>query len=161
MSTRSRFKGLIPATAVALVATASAAQAMTVSFGAPTLLGRVSIDEPLTISCSAFDPSLTLFGESAFVRVEQAAGTKIARGSGSASSGFLSNFLFPCDGTQSTINVPISADPAGPPFHGGTAVFNASAVAQAGMPCFPGSTGCFTNVTTQSATAGPAKINLH
>jgi hypothetical protein len=161
MSARSRFMGLISATAVALVATATAAQAMTVSLGAPTLLGRVSVNEPLSVSCSAFDPSLTLFSEGAFAQVEQAAGTKIARGSGSVSSGFLTDFLFPCDGTQNTVNVTISADPAGPPFHCGPAVFTASALAQAGTPCFPGSTSCFTNITSQSATAGPTQLNLH
>ena len=97
MSTRVKLLGIIMTMAAGLSASAAAAQAMTVSLGAPTLLGRVSIDEPLNVSCSAFDQSLTLFGETAFVHVEQAAGTKIARGNGSASSGFLTNFLFPSD----------------------------------------------------------------
>jgi hypothetical protein len=146
--------------AVALIATASAAQAMTVSFGTPTLLGRVSITMPVSVSCSAFDPGMTLLSESAFVGVEQAAGRKIAHGTGSAGSS-PPGFLFPCDGTQRTINVTVAADPAGPPFHGGSAVFNASAFAQAGTPCFPDSTTCFINLANQSATAGPTELHLH
>jgi hypothetical protein len=154
---------LIPATAVALTcaAAASAADAMTVSLGTPSLTGRVAITEPVTVTCSAFDPSLTLSGENINVQVEQAAGRAIAHGS-AAIFGFPPNFLFPCDGTQTTIPITINADPAGPPFHAGPAVFTSSASAGAATPCFPGSTTCFTNPSaSQSSNTGPLALKIH
>jgi hypothetical protein len=76
---------------------------------------------------------------------------------------FLSTtLLFPCDGSQNTIPVIINADPAGPPFHRGPAVFTSVAYAGAATPCYPGSTNCYTNPTaSQSASTGPVKIDVH
>jgi hypothetical protein len=153
---------VLPLAALVLAcgATAATAQATTISLGAPSLSGRVAITEPVTVSCSPFDPSLTLFGESVNVSVEQASGRSIARGSGSA-FGFVPALLFACDGSQNTVPVTILADTAGPPFHGGTVVVSASASASAGTPCFPGSNNCFFNISGQSASTGPTTLHLH
>jgi hypothetical protein len=140
---------------VACGSAAGTAQAMTISLGTPSLTGRVSISEPVTVACTPFDPSLTLFAESVNVSVEQASGRSIARGSGSSFTSF------PCDGNQYTIPVGVLADTAGPPFHGGTAVFTASAGASAGTPC-GFSPGCFTSpFDSQSASEGPMTLGMH
>jgi hypothetical protein len=124
-------------------------------------LSRVATTEPVTVTCSPFDPSLTLVSENINMQVEQAAGTAIARGSAS-SFGFAPTLLFPCDGTPNTIPITINADPSGPPFHGGMAVFTASVTAGAATPCFPGSTTCVTAPrASQSAKAGPSALNMH
>lgn len=160
---RKAFRGLLLTTAAlaACAATASAAGAATLSLGTPSLTSRVAITEPVTVTCSAFDPSLILAFENISVQVEQAAGQAIARASASK-FGFSPNLLFPCDGTPTIIPVTMSADPAGPPFHGGPAAFTASVGATAGTPCFPGSTTCITSpIASQSATAGPTALNLH
>lgn len=148
----------IAASATCCVAAATAqAQDMTMSLGTPSLVSRVAVTEPVTVSCSAFDPSLTLFAESVTVGVNQASGRAIAHGSGS----YFANPLFACDGSQNTVQVVVAADTAGPPFHGGPAVFTASAGAAAGTPC-PWGGGCFTNpFENASATAGPTSLNLH
>jgi hypothetical protein len=153
---------VVPAAAVAAVcaATAASAQAMTVSLGQPSLSARVAVTEPVSVSCTPFDPSLTLFSESVNVSIEQAAGQGIAQGSGSV-FGFLPVLPFPCDGTAHTVSVGILADPAGPAFHGGPAALSAGANVQAGTPCFPGSTSCFFNLTGESATAGPTTLSMH
>jgi len=150
----------LAALVIACGATAATAQAATISLGAPSLSGRVAITEPVTVSCSPCDPSLTLFGEGVNVSVEQASGRSIARGSGFA-GGFVPNLLFACDDSQTTVPVTVLADTIGPPFHGGTAVVSASASASAGTPCFPGSTNCFFNSTSQSASTGPTTLHLH
>jgi hypothetical protein len=143
----------------AMAATAAAAQAMTVSIGQPSLAARVAVTVPVTVSCSAFDPSLTLFSTQASVNIEQAAGQGIAHGTGSAFGGPFSALLWPCDGSSRTVPVVVLASPGGPPFHGGPAVVSAAAQAMAGISCgFPG---CFFNITSQSATAGPIATNLH
>jgi hypothetical protein len=147
--------------AVAGATMASTADAMTISLGAPQLTSRVAITEPVTVTCSPFDQSLTLVSESINLQVEQAAGRAIAHGSASR-FGFLPTLLFPCDGSQNTVPITISADPAGPPFHGGQAVFTASASAGAATPCFPGSTTCFTNPSAnQTATTDPTALIMH
>lgn len=154
---------LVPAAAivVACAATASAADAMTISLGTPSLTGKVAITEPVTVTCSPFDPSLTLYSEGVSLQVEQASGRAIAHGSG-MSGGFMTSILFPCDGSQNTVPVTVSADTGGPPFHGGPAVFTALASAAAGTPCFPGSTTCFTvPFDSQTANSGPTALNLH
>jgi hypothetical protein len=134
---------------------AGTAQAMTISLGTPSLIGRVSISEPVTVACTPFDPSLTQFAQSVSVSVEQASGRSIAHGSGSS---FMS---FGCDGSRYTIPVGVSADPAGPPFHGGPAVFTAFAGASAGTPC-GFSPGCFTSpFENQSAREGPVTLGMH
>jgi hypothetical protein len=152
---------LLPLAAALAVcgAAAASAQAMTISLGTANLLGRVAITEPVAVSCTPFDPSLMLLDESMNVSVEQASGRSIAHGTG-GSGAFGSPLLFPCDGSQTTVAVTISADTSGPPFHGGTAVVNASASANAGVPCgvFPG---CFTIVASQTASTGAATVHLH
>jgi hypothetical protein len=87
--------------------------------------------EPVTMSCSGFDPSLVVFSENVNMTVEQASKGAIAHGSASA----YQSPLFPCDGSQNTFHLVISADPSGPPFHGGSAVFSASGGVAAGTPC--------------------------
>ena len=125
--------------------------AMTVSLGIPSLSGRVAITEPVTVSCSPFDPSLVAFGQSVTVNAEQASGRSIARGSGTSANSFA------CDGSQTTVPVSVLADPAGPPFHGGPAVISASAQASAGTPCAFAPPGSFTSrFESQNASAGPA-----
>src|ERR1700748_1468963 len=100
------FRWLVPATAIVVVcaAPAAAAGAMTVTLGTPNLTGRVAITVPVTVTCSAFDPSLTLSNEGINMQVEQASGRAIAHGA-SSSFGFVPNLLFPCDGSQSTIPI--------------------------------------------------------
>ena len=112
---------LLSATAAflaAFVATASAAEALTISPGTRSLTGRVAITAPVMVTCSPFDPTLTLDSESINVQVEQAAGKAIAHGTG-VTSGFSPTLLFPCDGSQRTNPITIYADAAGPPFHRG------------------------------------------
>jgi hypothetical protein len=134
---------------------------MTISPGTPSLTGRVAITEPVTVMCSPFDATLTPTGESINVQVEQAAGKAIAHGTATSSS-FTPTLLFPCDGTQTTVPITIYADPTGPPFHRGKAVFTETASAGAATPCFPGSTTCFTNPSTsQTATTGPIALGMH
>jgi hypothetical protein len=154
---------LLPAAAVlaACAATGSAADALTISPGTPSLTGRVAITAPVTVTCSPFDPTLTLDSENINLQVEQAAGKAIAHGTGSTGS-FSPTSLFPCDGSQSTVPITIYADPAGPPFHRGKAVFTETASAGAATACFPGSTTCFTNPSaTQSASTGAVVLAMH
>jgi hypothetical protein len=157
MLRRVLFAGAVVAVFGAITASA---QAMTVSLGAPQLSGKVWIAEPVTVSCSPFDPPLISYLEFMNVSVEQASGQGIAYGSGAASS-IIPTYLFPCDNSSHTVVVNVLANSAGQPFHGGAAVFTASAEAQAGMPCFPGSTTCFQITATQSGSAGPTTLNLH
>jgi hypothetical protein len=159
-------KKLLCLSVVVLVAavTASAATAdsgMTMSLGSPNLLSRVAVSVPVTVSCSPFDPSLTLFSEGVSVSVAQASGTAIAHGSGFINSfSFGSGFtpLFPCDNAGHTVTVNVFADPTGPPFHGGPAVFSASAGASAGLSCGPG---CFSNTFSETANLGPTTLTMH
>jgi hypothetical protein len=147
------------AAAAALAGGAASAQAMSVSVGGkPSLSARLAITVPVTVSCSPFDPSLTLFSEDVYVTVEQAAGTAIAHGSGGAFS-TLPTLLFPCDDSTSTIPVTVLADTSGPPFHGGKAVFVASASAAAGIPC--GYPGCYYNQVQQWGSSGPTTLTIH
>ena len=44
----------------ACAATASTADALTITPGKPSLTGRVAITEPVTVTCSPFDATLTL-----------------------------------------------------------------------------------------------------
>jgi hypothetical protein len=147
--------------AAILASTAAADTGMTLGFvGTPNLSSRVSINVPVTVSCPPFDPSLTLVADSVSVSVEQASGRAIAHGSGDAFGG-VSAPLFPCDGAEHNVTVNVLADTAGPPFHGGPAVFSAFANAAAGIPCFPGSTTCFIITAFQGASVGPTSLNIH
>jgi hypothetical protein len=156
LTTLRRLGAVSAATATAFLGTTAAAQAaMTISLGQPDLTARVLVTLPVTVTCSPFDSTLVLFQSQLTVSVEQAAGQRIARGFGG-----VFNAVPACDGTPYTIVVRILADPSGPPFHGGHAVFSATAVATAGTPCpfFPG---CFTTpFATQSANVVTA-LNMH
>ena len=145
-----------------IVTAAPAAHAMTVRVGNPTLIGRVAMSVPVAVSCTPFDPAFTYFSDGVFVSVQQPAGRDIASGAGSVfgSNSGEPQLLFPCDGTEQALTVPVTVNSASPPFHGGHAVANASASATAGQPCFPGSTGCFTNLISQSASTGPVQVHL-
>ncbi len=128
---------------------------MTISLGSPALSSRIAVTEPVTVSCSPFDPGLVVYDQSVTVSVEQASGRSIATGSGNGYS------AFPCDGSQTTVPVTVLGDPSGPPFHGGSAVISASAQASAGTPC-GFEPGCyFPPFEDQGAGAGPVRLNLH
>ena len=138
----------------ALTATAAQAQEMTMSLGAPSLLKRVAIIQPVTMSCSGFDPSLVVWTESVNVSVEQAAGRQIAHGSALGGP----SPLFGCDGTQNTFSVVISADSSGPPFHGGSAVVTANGSVGAANSCGPGC--AFAPFESAFASSGPTSEKL-
>jgi hypothetical protein len=140
LATLRRLGAVTAVAATALLGTAAAAQAaMNITLGQPELTSKVLITLPVTVNCSPFDSTLVLFQSQLLVRVEQASGRQIARGEGGAFDAVPA-----CDNTAYTIDVPILADPAGPPFHGGTAVFSVSASVAAGTPCPPEwGSGCF------------------
>ena len=140
-----------------LASTATADPGLTLRVGTPDLAARVLITVPLAVSCSPFDPSLTLFSEGYSVSVEQASGKAIAHGS-AFNMTFLPVLLFPCDGAGHTFTTNVQADPAGPPFHGGQAVLSASVFASAGTSCGPG---CFFTNAQQTGSLGPTVIKMH
>ena len=150
------------AVALACAVIAPAANAMTIRAGDPELSGRIAISVPIVVTCSAFDPAFTKVGDGVTVTVQQASGREIAFGTASASGSiFMSSpQLFSCDGTEQTVPMTVLANTNGPPFHGGHAVLSASANASAGQPCFPGSTNCFSNFVSQSATTGALSVRL-
>lgn len=154
----SKFRYLVAASlgCAALAVSSGAAQAMTVSVGSPSLSARLLVTVPVTVSCSPFDPSLTLFSENVGATVEQASGRSIAHGSASQLVFQPEPMLFVCDGTNTTIPVQVSADTTGVPFHAGKAIVSASAGAAAGT-CFGSS--CFGN-TSQFATVPPTVVRL-
>jgi len=150
--------------ATAFASFTAGADAMTIHVGDPTLIGRVALSVPVSVSCTPFDASYTLFSTSVSVSVQQPSGKDIAFGSGFLSGGALGmgqpSVLFACDAAEHSVTVPVSANTAGPPFHGGHVVVSATASAAAGQPCFPGSTNCFFNTISQSATTGPSEVHL-
>jgi hypothetical protein len=147
------------AVAAALFASTAAA-GMTLRVGQPQLQSRVLVTVPLAVSCSPFDPSLTLFSEGYGVSIEQAAGTAIARGSGWSYTSLPTPLPFGCDGLEHTVYANVMADPSGPPFHGGQAVFTAYASSSAGIPN-PWWPGNYDTVQSQSASFGPATLTMH
>jgi hypothetical protein len=159
----SRFATVV-GVANALAIVAPTADAMTIRIGDPTLIGRVALSVPVSVACTPFDASYTLVSTGVSVSVQQASGKDIASGSGFLSGGLSAMGqhapLFACDDAEHSVTVPVSANTAGPPFHGGHVVVNATASASAGQPCFPGSTNCFFNFITQSATTGPVEVHL-
>jgi hypothetical protein len=161
--TITRFAALL-GVASALSIAAPTAEAMTVRIGDPTLIGRVALSVPVSVTCTPFDASYTLVATGVSVSVQQASGKDIASGSGFLSGGLSAmgqpTPLFACDDADHSVTVPVSANTAGSPFHGGHVVVNATASASAGQPCFPGSTNCFFNFITQSATTGPVEVHL-
>jgi hypothetical protein len=149
----------VVALAAAVLASIAAAEpGMTIRLGTPDLSSRVSIAVPVIVSCSPVDPSLTLFQEGVSVSVEQASGSAIAHGSGYIEAFDESTLLFPCDDAEHTVLVHVLADPAGPPFHGGPAVFSAFAGTTAGTPCGPS---CYYNYVFQGASVGPTTLTMH
>ena len=109
------------------------AQAMTLAVGSPDLAARIAVTVPVTVTCNPVG-SLTVFSQMITVRVEQAAGRAIARGTGTLFAAFPSPLLFPCDGSTQELSVIVLADPAGPPFHGGKAIVIANGSSEAGTP---------------------------
>ena len=84
-----RFRTMIGlAVSAVTLALAGTAQAMTLAVGSPELTARIAVTVPVTVSCDPFSPSLTVFSQSITVRVEQAAGREIARGTGTLFSLF-------------------------------------------------------------------------
>jgi hypothetical protein len=147
------------AVVAASLTVAGSASAMTATLGEADLIGRVAISVPVTVTCNAPSPGLLVFSQSVSVVVEQASGKQIARGTAGIGGSF-PNLLFACDGTQKTLSVSVLADPAGPPFHGGSAVMRVTATATAGVPfaCCPGSYG--SPFETQTAVIGPTDVRL-
>jgi hypothetical protein len=149
-------------TAVVAVIAASVAglarAAVTLSIGEPDLQAGVLITVPVTVTCSPFDPTLTLFSSSVVVQVEQANKQRIAFGTGS--TGGLMNpppVAFPCDGNPATVTVNVLANPNGAPFKKGKAAFTVSAFASAGISCGPG---CFFNIVSQTGSTGPVILTM-
>ena len=147
---RAGLLGAVTLATVALGAMAGTARAdMSLSLGQPDLQAGVLIVVPMTVSCSPFDPSLTMASSGAFVTVEQAVSkSAIAHGSGGAPAMGDNPILYPCDDSPHTLALNVFADTSGPPFRKGPAVFSVSASAAAGTPCGPG---CFFNFVFQSA----------
>lgn len=137
-------------TALVLTVAAAAARAdMSLSLGQPQLQSGVLIVVPATVSCSPFDPSLTMAQSGFGVTVEQAVNkSTIAHGSGFLPGMTINPILYPCDDMPHAVSVNVFADTSGAPFRKGPAVFSASASAGAGIPCGPG---CFFNVVFQQA----------
>ncbi|HEY2201294.1 MAG TPA: hypothetical protein VGH56_05370 [Solirubrobacteraceae bacterium] len=157
MLKRVLFAGAVVATFGAITASA---QAMTLSLGAPQLSAKVLISEPVTVTCSPFDPSLILTSQDINLQVEQASGQGIAYGTATA-FGFSPMVLFPCDNNSHTLVFNVLANTAGQPFHGGPAAFTATAGANAATPCFPGSTTCFMSPSMFQSASEDATLNLH
>lgn len=147
---------------IAFGVAATTAQAMTASLGAPDLTSRILVSVPIRVSCDAFDPSLTHFSSLVSVSVRQAAGSSIAYGTGFVEGSLLSGSLpFACDGAEHLVTVAVIAATDSAPFHGGPAVISANISAAAGMPCFPGSTTCFSILATQRTSIGPVSLHMH
>jgi hypothetical protein len=156
LATLRRLGAVTAIAATASLGTAAAAQAeMTISLGQPELTSKVLVTLPVTLTCSPFDAGLVLFQSQLTVSVEQAAGQRIARGFGN-----VFNAVPACDGTPHTTDVRLLADPLGPPFHGGHAVFSASAAATAGTPC-PFAPGCFTTPFATQSTNVVSALRMH
>ena len=141
---------LVVTVGAVVAATAATARAgMMVSLGQPDVQAGVLIVLPMTVSCSPFDPALTMSSSSVFVSVEQAVSKReIAHGFASLPV-FGDEIVYPCDNSPHAVTLSVLADSSGPPFKkGGQAVFSASARAVAGTPCGPG---CFFDLVSQSA----------
>jgi hypothetical protein len=138
--------------AVVAVTAATARAGMAIGLGTPDLQAGVLIAVPVTVSCSPFDPALTMASSSISVSVEQAVTkTEIAHGFAllPVMGGMGGNpILYACDDSPHTFTLDVLADISGPPFKKGQAAFSASAQASAGTPCGPG---CFFNLVSQSA----------
>jgi hypothetical protein len=149
------------ATGLALVPTVASASGLTVSAGQGSLTGKVVMTVPVTVTCSSpfWDQATQqLVEESVQVSVEQAAGQQIAHGYGAFFAMVPNSLPLQCDGQTVTLPVTVLADPAGPPFHGGSAVVTVTADMDAGTSCGPT---CFYNFVSSSSTQGPVQIRVH
>ena len=156
-----RFRTMIGlAVSAVTLALAGTAQAMTLAVGSPELTARIAVTVPVTVSCDPFSPSLTVFSQSITVRVEQAAGREIARGTGTLFSSFPSPLLFACDGNAHELPVTVLADPAGPPFHGGKAIVSVNGSAEAGTPN-PFGSGFMAPFDRQTVSVPAVQVHLH
>ena len=156
------FKHLLraaPVLAVGLGVTAAApaAGAMTIRVGDPDVVSRVAVRVPLVVNCSPFSPGLTPTLRQVSATVQQAAGKQIARGTGSNQFVSAAGLLFVCDGTDQAVSVTVTADPAGPPFHGGRAILKASAFAADMQSCGPN---CYFGGESQSAFTDVVEVKL-
>lgn len=149
------FARLLPVVALALAAAlptpASAAggggggTGITVTVGSPTMSGRVLVDVPVTITCSAPLAGQPVGFGFINVSVEQAFGKSVSHGS--AGVGFSV-----CPATPQTFDVLVTPDLYPTPstaFHGGTAIATASAGAS--DPTF---------TIFQGGSAGPLVVKL-
>ena len=129
--------GMLAALLVALsAASASTASAATSPLGTTVTIGsavlspstRLTVIVAVDVNCSS-SAFTTVSFENISVFVEQATSAGgIAFGSGFASGGPLTPnpLLFPCDDTTASVNVPVTAQPFGGPFHGGPAIATAN-----------------------------------
>jgi hypothetical protein len=139
------------------IAAPVAASDITVNIGAPTLSkSRVAVTVPVAVTCQPLDPTFDIVIETVSAHVAQAAGRRIASGSGTRTGG--PTDLFACDGASHTVSVAVLADTAGPPFHGGLASVTASVQVQAGVEtCGPGCGFIYYDVTVS---VGPVDRSL-
>jgi hypothetical protein len=146
------WKLAIPLLAVALVMAATAGEALAaigISVGDTRLSANHSaITVPVTVSCSPFDPTLTVFTTEVSVTVEQGPN---GRASGGVSAGYPGAMVVACNGTAQTVTVTATADSTASHLNPGPATISVFVRARAGIPC-PDRPLCFGSVDTQSAT---------
>ena len=106
------------------VATSTAASAAaTITVGKPTLVARVLVNLPVTVTCDVGNPATSFFAPNA--TIEEAVGKKIATGTGSAPGPF--PFTANCDGvTPTSFVIQVLAATSGPPFQKGKAIVEAN-----------------------------------
>jgi hypothetical protein len=150
----------IAAVAAALVPAAAMASGLTLSLGSARLIDRTVVTLPVTVSCS-IDPSVAnyIFNETLAASVQQPAGRSFATASVML-SGSQTNPIFPCDGSSTTVNLAMVANPGGPPFHRGTAIVTVGESVQAGFEAFPGC-GCGQITYSASTNTSPQQVALH
>jgi hypothetical protein len=116
-----------------LLTTLSAAPASattnTITIGSVTLTARVLVAVPVTVVCDPlagagvsdqFETDVSAF-------VTQASGQAVATGQGGITTVSPQPLLLTCDGvTQNNVVVDVLPLPGSPPFHGGSAIINAS-----------------------------------
>jgi hypothetical protein len=114
----------------------STASAATSPLGTTVTIGSAHLSPPSThlsvtvavdVNCSS-SAFTTVFFEAIHVSVEQASAQGIAFGSGFVSGGPATPFplVFPCNDATASVNVNVTAQPSGGPFHGGPALATAN-----------------------------------
>lgn len=156
-------KRLIPLGVAAAAAAAPAqAGAITLQIGQPDLEARVSVAVPVTVTCSPFDPTFTLFSDYVSVSISQAVDKQIAHGTGTLGRQPVpggTGTVYACDGNPHTITVIVPAATDGPPFkREHDAVLDASTGALASDSCTP--FGCFGQIEQQTGDSGPIVFKL-